>query len=72
MKLGLCIPPRNEITINACPYPDEYDHETFRQYKEAGVDQVILLHEPTSSSTDELESLLTNLAEQHMEFVKSL
>ena len=63
---------RDEITINACPYPDEYDHETFRQYKEAGVDQVILLHEPTSSSTDELESLLNSLAEQHMDFVKSL
>ena len=63
---------RDEITINACPYPDEYDHETFRQYKEAGVDQVILLHEPTSSSTDELESLLNNLAEQYMDFVRSL
>lgn len=63
---------RDEITINACPYPNAYDHETFMQYKEAGVDQVILLHEPDSSSTDELENLLNNLAEQHMEFVKSL
>lgn len=63
---------RSDITIRACPYPHEYDHDTFRQYKELGVDEAILLEPATSSSVDELNGILNRLAAENMDFVKSL
>jgi probable F420-dependent oxidoreductase len=63
---------RDEITINACPYPHDYDHETFRQYREAGVDRVILLQPMTSPSVEELKSTLNHLAAEHMDYVSGL
>lgn len=63
---------RDEIAIAACSYPNEYDHETIRQYHELGVDQVILLHAATSSSIDELKRLLNHLADEYRDFVSSL
>ena len=64
---------RSEIVINACAGEYfSYDHDTFRQYKELGVDQAIILEAATSSSTDELEAMLERLAKEHLDFVKSL
>ena len=64
--------PRDEITIYACPYGHghEYDHEMIRQYKELGVDELVLLHFATS--VEELASRLKNLAAQYLDFVSTL
>lgn len=62
--------PRSEVKVYAAPYGHDYDHEMIRQYKEVGVDELILLH--FAKSVDELESLLNKLAEDHLDFVASL
>ncbi len=73
-KLGALLAQRNRsrdaISIFASPYPHEYDHEMVRQYKELGVDELVLLE--FAPDVDELESLLNNLAEEYMTFVSSL
>ena len=62
--------PGNAVSIIACPYPHEYDHEMIRQYRELGVDELVLLD--FAPAADELISLLNNLADEYMEFVSSL
>ena len=62
--------PRDEIAILACPYPHKYNHEMFKQYKELGVDELVLLE--FAPTINELENLLKNLADQYMDFVSSL
>ena len=64
---------RSDIVIHACAGEYfSYDHDTFRQYNDLGVDQAIILEAATSSSPDELEALLERLAKEHLDFVKSL
>lgn len=64
---------RSDITIRACPGENfPYDHDTFRQYKELGIDEAIILEAATSSSTEELERMLNRLASENMDFVHSL
>lgn len=62
--------PRDEVKVYACPYGHDYDHAMIRQYKEVGVDELVLLH--FAKSVDEVESLLNRLAEQYLELVASL
>ena len=62
--------PREEIKVYACPYGHDYDHEMIEQYRELGVDELILLHFATSAA--EVESLLNRLAEQYLDFVSSI
>ena len=73
-KLGVLLAQNNRpwdaVSVFACPYPHEYNHEMIRQYSELGVDELILLD--FAPSAGELESLLKNLAAEYMEFVSSL
>lgn len=62
--------PRQEISVFACPYPHEYNHEMIRQYHELGVDEVILLD--FAPNAGELERLLNNMAQEYMEFTTTL
>ena len=62
--------PGDAVSIFACPYPHEYNHEMIRQYKELGVDELILLD--FAPTVDELESLLKNMAGEYLEFVTTL
>ena len=62
--------PREEISVYVCPFDHDYDHEMIRQYHELGVDELVLLHYAKSSA--EVETLLQNLAAEHLEFVRSL
>ena len=62
--------PGDAVSIFACPYPHEYNHEKIRQYKELGVDELILLD--FAPTVDELESLLKNMAGEYLEFVTTL
>ena len=62
--------PGDAVSVFACPYPHEYNHEMIRQYSELGVDELILLD--FAPSAGELEALLNNLAAEYMEFVSSL
>jgi probable F420-dependent oxidoreductase len=66
---------RDDFSIRACPYPNEYDRDTIRQYADLGVDRTILLHtprSPSSCSIDELEGMLSGLAAEYVDFVASL
>jgi len=48
-----------DIVVDACSSEYfSYDHETFRQYNELGVDQAIILEAETSSSPATVESAL--------------
>ena len=62
--------PRDAVSVFACPYPHEYNHEMIGQYSELGVDELILLD--FAPSAGELEDLLKNLAAEYMEFVSAL
>ena len=62
--------PRQEIAVTVCPYDHEYDHKMIREYKELGVDELVLLHYATSA--EEVENLLQKLADQYLDFVSSL
>ena len=62
--------PGDTVAVFASPYPHEYDREMVRQYKELGVDELVLLD--FAPTVNELESLLKNLAGEYMEFVSSL
>ena len=62
--------PVDAVSIFACPYPHEYNREMIRQYKELGVNELILLD--FAPAVGELENLLKNLAAEYMEFVSSL
>ena len=62
--------PRNAVSVFACPYPHEYNHEMIRQYRELGVDELILLD--FAPAAGELEDLLKNLAAEYMRFVSAL
>lgn len=61
---------RQEISVFACPYPHEYDHDMIRQYHKLGVDEVILLD--FAPDAGELEHLLNNMAREYMEFATTL
>ena len=73
-KLGALLAQNNRpgdaVSVFACPYPHDYNHEMIRQYSELGVDELILLD--FAPSAGELESLLKKLAAEYMEFVSSL
>ncbi len=62
--------PREEISVYVCPFDHDYDHEMIRQYNELGVDELVLLH--YAKSPAEVETLLHNLAQEYLEFVRSL
>ena len=62
--------PREEISVYACPFDHDYDHEMIRQYHGLGVDELVLLH--YAKSCAEVETLLQNLAGEYLEFVRSL
>ncbi len=66
---------RDDFSIRACPYPNEYDRDTLRQFRDLGVDQAILLQTPPSPSVcsiDELEGMLTGLATEYVDLVHTL
>ena len=62
--------PREEISVYVCPFDHDYDHEMIKQYNELGVDELVLLH--YAKSPAEVETLLHNLAQEYLEFVRSL
>jgi probable F420-dependent oxidoreductase len=62
--------PRKDIYVYASPYGIEYDHEMIRQYKELGVDELVLIHFATQ--VDEMESMLKDRAGKYLDFVRSL
>jgi probable F420-dependent oxidoreductase len=62
--------PREEISVYVCPFDHEYDREMIRQYHELGVDELVLLH--YAKSPEQVKTLLNNLAQQYLEFVRSL
>ena len=62
--------PREEISVYVCPFDHDYDHEMIKQYNELGVDELVLLH--YAKSPAEVETLLNNLAQEYLEFVRSL
>ena len=62
--------PREEISVYVCPFDHEYDREMIRQYHDLGVDELVLLH--YAKSPEQVETLLNNLAQQYLEFVRSL
>ena len=61
---------RDEIAILACPYPHPCDHDMLRRYKDCGVNELVLLD--FAPTTDELTTLLKNLADQYLDFAASL
>ena len=62
--------PREEISVYVCPFDHDYDHEMIKQYRALGVDELVLLH--YAKSPAEVETLLNNLAQEYLEFVRSL
>lgn len=62
--------PREEISVYVCPFDHEYDHEMINQYHELGVDELVLLH--YAKSPQQVKTLLNNLAQQYLEFVRTL
>ena len=62
--------PREEISVYVCPFDHEYDHGMIKQYHELGVDELVLLH--YAKSPEQVETLLNDLAQQYLEFVRSL
>lgn len=62
--------PRSEVRVYASPYGHEYDREMIRQYRDIGVDELILLH--FAKTPGEVETLLKNLAAEYLDFTASL
>jgi len=62
--------PREDISVYVCPFDHEYDREMIKQYHELGVDELVLLH--YAKSPEQVETLLNDLAQQYLEFVRSL
>jgi len=62
--------PRDEITVYASPFGHDYDHAMIEQYKEVGVDHLILLH--FCNDVDEMTGLLHQLADKYVDFCHGL
>lgn len=61
---------REEVRVYASPYGYEYDEEMIKQYKDVGVDELILLH--FAKTPDDVAELLRGLADRYLDYVASL
>jgi alkanesulfonate monooxygenase SsuD/methylene tetrahydromethanopterin reductase-like flavin-dependent oxidoreductase (luciferase family) len=62
--------PREDFTIYASPFGYDYDEKMVKEYRDVGVDELVLLH--FAKTPDELRTLLEGLAERYLDYAAGL